>query len=118
MGFPKSICAAPNEVICHGIPDSRILEEGDIVSFDVSIYADGVFGDNCGTVAHCRNRDAFTLVPGHVFTIEPMLTERSPELYVADDGWTVVTRDGGRAAQFEHMVLVTDDGHEVLTLPE
>jgi len=188
MGFPKSICAAPNEVICHGIPDSRILEEGDIVSFDVSIYAGGVFGDNCGTVAvgaaddaanalvattqralddalatvkpgacltaigdacadaaatrdygvvrqycghgigrvfhapplvqHCRNRDAFTLVPGHVFTIEPMLTERSPELYVADDGWTVVTRDGGRAAQFEHMVLVTDDGHEVLTLPE
>ena len=57
-------------------------------------------------------------MPGHVFTIEPMLTERSPELYVADDGWTVVTRDGGRAAQFEHMVLVTDGGHEVLTLPE
>ena len=189
MGFPKSICAAPNEVICHGIPDSRILEDGDVVSFDVSVFADGVFGDNCGTVCvgdvdaagrrlveatqralddaiagvkpgacltavgeacsrvaedaggygvvrqycghgigrvfhapplvqHCRNRDRFTLLPGHVFTIEPMLTEGSPELYVADDGWTVVTRDGGRAAQFEHMVLVTDDGHEVLTLPE
>ena len=50
MGFPKSICAAPNEVICHGIPDSRILEDGDVVSFDVSVFADGVFGDNCGTV--------------------------------------------------------------------
>ncbi|KAH8044452.1 metalloendopeptidase [Aureococcus anophagefferens] len=178
--------AAPNEVICHGIPDSRILEEGDIVSFDVSIYADGVFGDNCGTVAvgaaggggealvattqralddalatvkpgacltaigdacadaaatrdygvvrqycghgigrvfhapplvqHCRNRDAFTLVPGHVFTIEPMLTERSPELYVADDGWTVVR--SGAAPRSSSTVLVTDDGHEVLTLPE
>ena len=49
-GFPKSICAAPNEVICHGIPDDRPLVDGDIVSFDVSLYIGGVFGDNCATV--------------------------------------------------------------------
>jgi len=187
MGFPKSVCASPNEVICHGIPDDRALKDGDVVSFDVSVYLDGVFGDNCGTVVvgdadpvarelvaasqkalddaiatvrpgacltevgdavcaaadaggfgvvrqycghgigdvfhapplvqHCRNRDAFELKPGHVFTIEPMLTEGSPDLYVADDGWTVLTSDAKRAAQFEHMVLVTEDGHEILTLP-
>ena len=50
MGFPKSICASPNDVICHGIPDSRVLRDGDVVSFDVSVFVDGVFGDNCGTV--------------------------------------------------------------------
>jgi len=66
-------------------------------------------------VQHCRNRDAFALRPGHVFTIEPMLTAGSADLHVAPDGWTVLTNDGARAAQFEHMVLVTDDGHEVLT---
>ena len=187
MGFPKSICASPNDVICHGIPDSRVLRDGDVVSFDVSVFVDGVFGDNCGTVcvgdvdaagrrlvdathgaldaaiavvrpgaclteigdacsdaadargygvvrqycghgigttfhapplvSHCRNQNKFRLQKGHVFTIEPMLTEGSPELYVAGDGWTVLTRDEQRAAQFEHTVLVTDAGHEVLTAP-
>jgi len=185
MGFPKSLCASPNDVICHGIPDSRVLADGDVVSFDASVFVDGVFGDNCGTVcvggvddagrrlvdatrdalaaaldvvrpgaclteigdacsdvadargygvvrqycghgigttfhapplvSHARNRNVFRLEAGHVFTIEPMLTEGSPDLYVAGDGWTVLTRDGRRAAQFEHTVLVTDDGHEVLT---
>ena len=68
-------------------------------------------------VSHCRNQNKFRLQKGHVFTIEPMLTEGSPELYVAGDGWTVLTRDEQRAAQFEHTVLVTDAGHEVLTVP-
>jgi methionyl aminopeptidase len=185
MGFPKSICASPNDVICHGIPDSRVLRDGDVVAFDVSVFVDGVFGDNCGTVcvgdvdaagrrlvdatrealdaaiavvrpgaclteigdacsdaadacgygvvrqycghgigttfhapplvSHCRNQNKFRLQKGHVFTIEPMLTEGSSELHVAGDGWTVLTRDAQRAAQFEHTVLVTDAGYEVLT---
>ena len=50
-GFPKSVCSSVNEVICHGIPDTRPLMDGDIVSFDVSCFLDGVHGDNCGTVA-------------------------------------------------------------------
>ncbi|KAL7544479.1 hypothetical protein ACHAWF_007862 [Thalassiosira exigua] len=50
VGFPKSLCSSVNEVICHGIPDSRPLELGDIVSFDVSCYLGGVHGDNCGTI--------------------------------------------------------------------
>jgi methionyl aminopeptidase len=49
-GFPKSICTSVNEVVCHGIPDSRVLKEGDILSIDVSVYLDGYHGDNCGTI--------------------------------------------------------------------
>lgn len=49
-GFPKSVCSSVNEVICHGIPDARPLEFGDVVSFDVSCYLNGVHGDNCATV--------------------------------------------------------------------
>lgn len=49
-GFPKSLCSSINEVICHGIPDKRPLQFGDVVSFDVSCYFNGVHGDNCATV--------------------------------------------------------------------
>ena len=48
-GFPKSCCTSVNEVICHGIPDARVLEDGDIVKIDVTAYMDGVHGDNCAT---------------------------------------------------------------------
>lgn len=48
-GFPKAICTSINEVICHGIPDARPLEEGDMVKIDVTAFKDGVHGDNCGT---------------------------------------------------------------------
>lgn len=49
-GFPKAICTSVNEVVCHGIPDSRLLNDGDILSIDVSVYLDGYHGDNCGTI--------------------------------------------------------------------
>ncbi len=48
-GFPKSLCTSVNEVICHGIPDSRALEEGDIVNLDITIFLDGVHGDCSAT---------------------------------------------------------------------
>ena len=48
-GYPKSCCTSVNEVICHGIPDGRPLEEGDIVKLDVTAFKDGVHGDNCAT---------------------------------------------------------------------
>lgn len=48
--FPKSICTSVNEVVCHGIPDSRVLKDGDILSVDVSLFVDGYHGDNCGTI--------------------------------------------------------------------
>ena len=54
---------------------------------------------------------------GMVFTIEPMLTLGGIEWERWDDGWTVVTKDRSRTAQFEHTMVVTDNGAEVLTLP-
>ncbi len=48
-GFPKAVCTSVNEVICHGIPDKRPLEDGDIVKIDVTAFKNGVHGDNCGT---------------------------------------------------------------------
>lgn len=55
--------------------------------------------------------------PGMVFTIEPMLNLGTPDSVMWDDGWTVLTADGRRSAQFEHTLLVTDTGAEILTLP-
>jgi len=55
--------------------------------------------------------------PGMTFTIEPMLTLGTIDYEVWSDGWTAVTKDRKRTAQFEHTVLVTADGHEILTLP-
>ncbi len=189
MGFPKSICTSINEVICHGIPDDRPLEEGDIVNIDVTAYIDGVHGDTCAMYAVGqidpdsealieRTREAlyrgiravkpgrpfnvigrvieayakrfgygvvrdytghgvgeafhsgliiphYDAAPSHselmeqgmVFTIEPMLTLGTHEWNQWDDGWTVVTADKSRTAQFEHTIVVTEDGAEILTLP-
>eukprot|EP00397_Hematodinium_sp_SG-2012_P041912 GEMP01046268.1.p1 GENE.GEMP01046268.1~~GEMP01046268.1.p1 ORF type:complete len:262 (+),score=68.23 GEMP01046268.1:37-822(+) len=151
-GFPRAICTSVNEVVVHGIPDERPLEDGDIINCDVSIFYDGVFGDTSSMsfigdvdeegqrlcratnealfsaigaikpgaslceVAECVEAVAASYGPGMTFTIEPVLTEGSPEITGPwDDGWTYVTRDGKRAAQYEHTVLVTDEGCEILT---
>ncbi len=187
-GFPKSLCSSINEVICHGIPDSRPLEDGDIVNIDITAYLDGVHGDTnatflCGDVdeesrllvertQEALNRGIKAVKPGRqvnvigrvieayakrfgygvvrdftghgisthfhsglviphydepyydtviekgmTFTIEPMLTLGTPEHDMWDDGWTAVTKDRRRTAQFEHTLLVTDSGAEILTLP-
>jgi methionyl aminopeptidase len=69
-------------------------------------------------VAHTPKRaEHRVLQPGMIFTIEPMINLGSPEVDLLPDGWTVVTRDGGLSAQFEHTVLVTRGGVEILTLP-
>jgi len=187
-GFPKSLCSSVNEVVCHGIPDSRVVEDGDIVNIDITAYLDGVHGDTNATflagdvdeetrtlVDHTREALArgikavrpgrrinvigrviesyarrfgygvvreFTghgigthfhsglVVPhydtdeyddlievGMTFTIEPMLNLGTHEWEMWDDDWTVVTRDRRRSAQFEHTLLVTADGAEILTNP-
>jgi methionyl aminopeptidase len=186
-GYPKSLCTSLNEVICHGIPDSTVAVEGDILNIDITAFINGVHGDTNATflvgavddesrllvertneslerairaVAPGRGfnvvgrviesyakrfgygvvRD-FTghgigtlfhsglIVPhydlpeyelvmeaGMTFTIEPMLTLGTVEYDQWPDGWTVVTKDRARTAQFEHTILVTDDGAEVLTV--
>ncbi len=186
--FPKSLCTSVNEVICHGIPDSTVLRDGDIVNLDVTAYVGGVHGDTnatylCGEVdegsrqlvdrtreslnraikavrpgrqlnvigrviesyarrfgygvvrdftGHGINtsfhsglvvphfddpRATTVLKPGMTFTIEPMLTLGTHEWDMWEDGWTVVTKDRRRTAQFEHTLVVTDTGADVLTLP-
>jgi len=187
-GFPKSLCTSLNEVICHGIPDSTIVRDGDIVNIDITAYIGGVHGDTNATflagdvddesrllvertrealargisavapgrsinvigrviesyarrfgygvvrdftghgigasfhsglvVPHYDEPSATTVIePGMTFTIEPMLTIGTYDYEIWPDGWTVVTADGRRSAQFEHTVLVTADGAEILTLP-
>ena len=59
MGFPRTSSASVNECVCHGIPDNRPLEDGDVVSLDVSCFVGGFHGDNCGTF-HVGNVDAAT----------------------------------------------------------
>ena len=187
-GFPKSLCTSLNEVICHGIPDSMPLEDGDICNVDITAYVGGVHGDTNATflvgnvdeearllVERTRialDRAIAAVAPGRpinvigrviesyarrfgygvvrdftghgigtafhtglviphfddpaadqviqegmTFTIEPMLTLGTIDYRIWPDGWTVVTSDGRWSAQFEHTLLVTRDGAEVLTLP-
>lgn len=187
--FPASICTSINDVICHGIPDNRPLQEGDIVNLDVTSIVDGYYGDlsrtvavkNCSSDAHrvieasysglkaaialCRpgaklsqiglaiqqvaDRLGCTVVhqfvghgigchfheepaiyhyankpkidilmqPGMTFTIEPMINLGSSEAVIdKKDQWTARTIDGSLSAQFEHTILITPTGHEILTL--
>ncbi len=185
-GYPKSLCTSVNEVICHGIPDLRPLQDGDIVNLDVTIFLNGVHGDMSETVlvgdvdqesrdlvrvtheclmlgigqvrpgAPIRNigkaiqghaeshgysvvrafvghgigeqfhmdpqvphyYDANTrgdCLPGMTFTIEPMINLGVWGHVTWDDGWTAVTADLRRSAQFEHTILVTEEGVQILT---
>ena len=185
-GYAKSICTSVNEVICHGIPDSRPLKEGDIVNVDVTVYADGAHGDCSATLCvgdvnpvarrlvlgtlgclqagiaavrpgrplsdigraieglatrlgysvvrqfvghgigprfqtglqvphHYNAREQLLMQPGMVFTVEPMINAGTYGAALWGDGWTAVTADLARSAQFEHTVLVTASGAEVLT---
>ncbi|HUF32371.1 MAG TPA: type I methionyl aminopeptidase [Acidimicrobiales bacterium] len=186
--YPKSLCTSVNEVVCHGIPDSRALRDGDIVNLDVTLYLDGVHGDTNATFAvgqidqasrrlidvtrectdlgigavrpgrpisdigraiedhatahgygvirdfvghgigeqfhtdlhipHYYTSAADTVMePGMTFTIEPMISMGTWRQVMWDDGWTSVTADLRRTAQFEHTLLVTDGGVEILTPP-
>ena len=187
-GFPKSLCTSLNEVICHGIPDSTELAEGDICNVDITAFIGGVHGDTNATFLVGEVSDEARLLvertheatmraikavapgrpvnvigrviesyakrfdygvvrdftghgigtsfhsglviphyddprydtvmePGMTFTIEPMITLGTYDYEIWDDSWTVVTRDRRLTAQFEHTILVTDTGSDILTLP-
>lgn len=66
-------------------------------------------------IYHCRNKYPGVMKPGMIFTIEPALSEGSPNIKILHDNWTAVTTDNSRSAQFEHTVLITESGVEVLT---
>jgi methionyl aminopeptidase len=185
-GFPKSVCVSISEVICHGIPGSRIIKDGDIVNVDITSILDGYYADANKTffagnpdndarkivsiAQECLKRgmdavkpgntvgdigwriqtfaeaqgcsvvrefvghgvgfgfheapqvphfghkgEGLTLIPGMVFTIEPMINLGKKDLNILDDNWTAVTKDGSLSAQFEQTVLVTENGYESLT---
>ncbi len=185
--FPKSCCTSVNEVICHGIPDNTVLEDGDIVNIDVTAFLDGFHGDSNQTfevgevsvavhdlverTKESLSRGLLAVAPGRqvnvigraiesfakrfdygvvrdftghgigeafhsgliiphydtnlysdqmrvgmVFTIEPMLTLGTHLWDIWPDQWTVTTRDKSISAQFEHTLVVTDTGYEILTL--
>jgi methionyl aminopeptidase len=185
-GFPGCICASVNNVAAHGVPGLRVLEEGDVLSLDITVQVNGWHGDSAWTfivgeggpdsrrliraawsaslagvraaragnrigdvgaaVQECATRygcsviedfvghgigramhedpmvlnfgyqDTGTrIVPGMVFTIEPMLNLGGREVHLSNDGWTLVTTDGSLSAQFEHTVAVFRDYTEVLT---
>jgi methionyl aminopeptidase len=188
-GFPKSICTSINEVICHGIPDNTVLQEGDIVNIDITAFKNGFHGDSNQTfmvgqvtdevrllVERTReslNRAIAAVAPGRqinvigrtiesfakrfdygvvrdftghgigrafhsglviphydaapaygdemkvgmVFTIEPMLTLGTHHWDLWSDDWTVLTKDKSITAQFEHTLVVTETGADILTLP-
>ncbi|HCX97388.1 MAG TPA: type I methionyl aminopeptidase [Spirochaetaceae bacterium] len=185
-GYPATLCISVNDVVIHGIPGSRPLEEGDIVGIDSGIDLDGFFSDAAFTLPvgkitteaqklldvtkecldlaiaqikpHARisdiSRAVFShatkngfkvvrqycghgvgleihedpqipnyvsagpnprIMPGMVLAVEPMINVGTSDVRVLDDDWTVVTMDGSLSAHFEHTVLVTDSGCEVLT---
>ena len=188
-GFEKSCCTSLNEIVCHGIPDTTVIQDGDICNIDVTAYKNGVHGDTnatflagdvseehrllvertkeatmrgiraakpgrqinvigrviesyakrfgynvvtdftghgVGTTFHNGlvvlhyDSDAYTdvLEPGMTLTVEPMINIGSLDYDIWDDGWTVQNRDGEYTAQFEHTIVITNDGNEILTIPD
>ena len=187
--YPKSICTSVNHQVCHGIPGSKVLKNGDIVNIDITVIKDGFHGDtsrmfmvgepskqaarlcaitfeslwigirevragaHLGDVGHAiqtfaenagfsvvrefcghgigrnfheepqvlhygRLGSGLALKAGMIFTIEPMINAGRRNIRQLADGWSIVTADHSLSAQWEHTVLVTDDGFEVLTLSE
>ncbi len=186
-GFPKTICTSVNHVVCHGIPGTKALKQGDIVNIDVTVIHGGYHGDTSrmyfagepsvlarrlsavcheamwrgirtvrpgtrlGDIGHAiqvfTESNHFSVVreycghgigrvyhedpqvlhygqpgtglaleAGMTFTVEPMINAGKRDVRVLADGWTVVTKDQSLSAQWEHTVLVTESGFEVLTL--
>lgn len=189
LDFPKSCCVSMNEIICHGIPDSTVIEDGDIVNIDVTAYKNGVHGDtnatflagnvseehrllverteaammraikaakpgreinvigrviesyakrfgynvvrdftghgvgptfHNGLVVLHYDSDAYTTIlePGMTLTIEPMINLGGLDYTIWDNGWTVQNTDHKFTAQFEHTLVITEDGNEILTLAD
>lgn len=188
LHFPKSCCTSLNEVVCHGIPDSTVMQPGDILNVDVTGFIHGVHGDTNATfligevdprieelvtrseeamfrgiraakpgrqvnvigrviekfvarhgyesvrdftghgiaegfhngliIPHYDSAPMFddVIAEGMTFTVEPMVTIGSQAWEMWDDGWTVVTKDRSFTAQFEHTLVITGGGHELLTV--
>ena len=187
--FPKSICTSVNNVICHGIPNEKVLKDGDCLNIDVTVIKDGYHGDTSrmffigemsvlakrlaqvcyeamwlgidqikpgarlGDIGHaiqthaesfgysvvrefCGHgildnfhtepqilhygmpNDGIEIREGMIFTVEPMINSGKRHIKQLNDGWTVVTKDRSLSAQWEHTVLVTNEGYDILTVSD
>ncbi|GBO20161.1 hypothetical protein AVEN_171770-1 [Araneus ventricosus] len=65
-----------------------------------------------------ENEEKGQMLKGMIFTIEPVICEGEPDIVILEDGWTAETEDKSRSAQFEHTILITNDGAEILTVPD
>jgi methionyl aminopeptidase len=186
-GYRHTICTSINHVVCHGIPGSKALKDGDIINIDVTVILDSWHGDTsrmyavgepkrkaarlmdityecmmrgieaikpgarlgdlgaaiqehaerqhysvveafCGhglgrvfhdapNILHFGRRgQGERLLPGMIFTVEPMINLGRKDVALLADGWTAVTRDRSLSAQYEHSVGVTEQGVEIFTL--
>lgn len=128
----RALCDATQRALDAAIavvrPGGRLNEIGEAIEDVASEGGYGIVEQFCGhgigtelhempLVLHTRNDNALRLQKNMVFTIEPILTMGAGAVYTWDDGWTAATTDGAVCAQYEHMVLVTDSGAEVLTVP-
>ncbi|XP_018324365.1 methionine aminopeptidase 1D, mitochondrial isoform X4 [Agrilus planipennis] len=183
-----SICTSVNNVACHGIPDDRPLEDGDIINVDITVFCDGYHGDCSATfrvgsvdekgkrliqatkrsldvaismckprvrfceigaciqklasemgyvvvpifaghgigeyfhgapdIYHIENDYPYTMDVGMTFTIEPILSQGTWEVKILNDNWTAVSVDDSRSAQFEHTIVIEDNGSRILTEPD
>lgn len=185
-GFPGNICISVNDEVVHGIPGSRKLQDGDIVTLDICACFKGYHGDSAWTYAvgnisddkkylmehtekslfkgleqvkpgahigdigeavqkyaESHNLGVVKELVGHgigsnlhespdvpnygkkgtgpilkegmTIAVEPMINLGTADVYLEDDDWTVVTADNMPSAHFEHTVLITKDGCEILT---
>jgi methionyl aminopeptidase len=111
-GFPKSVCTSVNEVICHGIPDSRPLADGDIINIDVTLWKDGVHGDTSATFLVGDVDDlSITLVRETARSLDLGIAAVTPGGLVSDIGKAIE----GHAAKHRLGVVREFIGHGVGT---
>jgi len=186
MGYPATLCISVDDEVVHGIPNDRVLEEGQIVGVDCGAEKDGYFGDSARTFAvgpvdpekqklmdvtreslfkgieqarpgnyvsdigHAVQsyveshgysvvrelvghgigtelhedpqvpnygvpKQGYKLREGMCLAIEPMINAGKKDVYTADDGWTVLTKDGLPSAHFEHTIVIEKDGPRILS---
>ncbi|XP_062972466.1 methionine aminopeptidase 1D, mitochondrial isoform X3 [Elgaria multicarinata webbii] len=124
--FPKSVCTSVNNVVCHGIPD-RMVILSTLMSHLIAHQNDfrvcpyfvghgiGSYFHGHPEIWHHENESDLLMQEGMAFTIEPIIMEGSSEFRILRDKWTAVSLDNKRSAQFEHTIVITSRGAEILT---
>ena len=128
--FPGSICASINDEVIHGIPSKKGNRIGDVShaigefveknGFNVvkEFQGHGIgrqMHEDPGIPNYGKQGRGIRLEPGMTLAIEPMVMAGSDEILELEDGWTIITEDGERAAHYENTILITENEPEILT---